>query len=31
MGEDAAKMREGYNNGWVSVFEQSYGDFAGLV
>jgi uncharacterized protein YndB with AHSA1/START domain len=29
MGADAAKMRENYNNGWVSVFEQGFGDFAG--
>lgn len=31
MGEEAAKMREAYNNGWVKVFEQCFGDRAGRI
>ena len=29
MGEEAAKMREAYNNGWVMVFEVGFGGHAG--
>lgn len=29
MGEEAPKLREVYNNGWVMVFEQRFGDCAG--
>lgn len=28
MGEEGAKMREMYNNGWASVFEQRFGGYA---
>ncbi len=28
MGEEGAKLRENYNNGWATVFNQRYGDFA---
>jgi uncharacterized protein YndB with AHSA1/START domain len=31
MGEEAAKLRGNYNNGWVGVFEQGFGGYAGLV
>lgn len=31
MGEEAAKLREGYNNGWVRVFEQGFGARAGRI
>jgi hypothetical protein len=31
MGEDAPKLREGYNNGWVTVFEKGFGGLAGLA
>jgi hypothetical protein len=31
MGEEGPKLREGYNNGWVSVFEKGFGDCAGLA
>ncbi len=27
MGEEGAKMRENYNNGWVTVFEQRFGEY----
>ena len=29
IGEEGAKLRANYNNGWVEVFEQGFGDFAG--
>ncbi|MEZ5994809.1 MAG: SRPBCC domain-containing protein [Hyphomonadaceae bacterium] len=28
MGEEAAKLREAYNNGWAGVFERGFGDYA---
>lgn len=31
MGEEAAKMRDAYNNGWAAVFEQGFGAAAGQV
>jgi hypothetical protein len=31
MGEEGPKLREGYNNGWVSVFEKGFGEHAGLA
>jgi hypothetical protein len=31
MGEEAAKLRDGYNNGWVTVFEKGFGGCAGLL
>ncbi len=31
MGEGGAKLREMYNNGWVKVFEQCFGDRAGRI
>lgn len=31
MGEEASKLRDGYNNGWVSVFENGFGGYAGRV
>ena len=31
MGEEAEKLRNGYNNGWVTVFEKGFGERAGLV
>jgi hypothetical protein len=31
MGEEAAKLRDAYNNGWVKVFEQGFGELAGLA
>ncbi|MGE0532932.1 MAG: hypothetical protein AB7G40_08760 [Hyphomonadaceae bacterium] len=31
MGEEGPKLREGYNNGWVSVFEKGFGSRAGLA
>jgi len=30
MGDEAQKLREGYNNGWVGVFEKGFGGYAGL-
>jgi len=27
MGDEAGKLRDGYNNGWVSVFENGFGGF----
>lgn len=29
LGEEGAKLRDGYNGGWVAVFEQGFGGFAG--
>lgn len=29
MGSEAEKLRDAYNNGWVDVFENRFGDFAG--
>jgi hypothetical protein len=29
MGEEGARMREAYSDGWVMVFETGYGAFAG--
>lgn len=29
MGEDAERLREAYSNGWITVFEKGYGEFAG--
>jgi len=31
MGEEAERLRSGYNNGWASVFEQCYADYAGRL
>jgi hypothetical protein len=31
MGEEAQSLRNGYNNGWVGVFEKGFGAYAGLV
>lgn len=31
MGDEAQSLRNGYNNGWVGVFEKGFGDYAGLV
>jgi hypothetical protein len=31
VGADGPALREGYNNGWVSVFERGFGDFAGRL
>ena len=31
MGDEAGKLRDGYNNGWVSVFENGFGGYAGRV
>jgi hypothetical protein len=31
MGDEAQNLRNGYNNGWVGVFEKGFGDYAGLV
>lgn len=31
MGEEGAKMREAYNNGWVTVFDRCFGDLAGRM
>jgi hypothetical protein len=31
MGDEAPKLRDGYNNGWVSVFEKGFGGYAGLA
>ncbi|HYD89384.1 MAG TPA: hypothetical protein VEA80_18035 [Vitreimonas sp.] len=30
MGEEADKLRNAYNNGWVAVFENGFGAYAGL-
>jgi hypothetical protein len=29
MGDEAEKMRKAYDNGWVTVFEKGFGEFAG--
>lgn len=29
LGEEAESQRDGYNNGWVAVFEEGFGGFAG--
>ena len=29
LGETAAEMRQGYSGGWVEVFEEGYGNYAG--
>jgi hypothetical protein len=31
MGEDAEKLRNAYNGGWVTVFENGFGERAGLI
>lgn len=31
MGEEGPKLREGYNNGWVGVFDKGFGGYAGLA
>lgn len=31
MGEEAEKLRDAYNGGWVTVFERGFGARAGLV
>ena len=31
MGEEAERLRDAYNNGWVTVFEKGFGARAGLV
>jgi uncharacterized protein YndB with AHSA1/START domain len=31
MGEEAEKLRNAYNGGWVTVFEKGFGAHAGLV
>lgn len=31
MGEEAEKLRNGYTNGWETVFRARYGAYAGLV
>ncbi|MBY0562552.1 MAG: SRPBCC domain-containing protein [Hyphomonadaceae bacterium] len=31
LAEEGAKMRDGYNMGWVEVFERRFADYAGLV
>ena len=31
MGEEGVKLRDAYNGGWVSVFEQGFGGRAGLA
>lgn len=31
MGDEAAKLREAYNGGWVTVFEQCFGERAGRI
>lgn len=31
MGAEGANMREAYNNGWVKVFDQCFGDLAGRI
>lgn len=31
MGEEGAKMRDNYNNGWETVFNQRFGAFAGVI
>lgn len=29
LGEEGESLRHGYNNGWVAVFEEGFGGFAG--
>lgn len=29
MGEEAARLRDAYNGGWVTVFEKGFADYAG--
>ncbi len=29
LGEEGESLRDGYNNGWVAVFEEGFGGFAG--
>jgi hypothetical protein len=31
MGEEAARMRDAYNGGWVTVFEKCFGECAGRI
>jgi hypothetical protein len=31
MGEEANKLRDGYNGGWATVFETGFGGYAGLL
>jgi hypothetical protein len=31
MGEEAQKLRDAYNGGWVKVFENGFGGYAGLA
>jgi hypothetical protein len=31
MGEEAQKLRDAYNGGWVTAFEKGFGGLAGLV
>lgn len=31
MGDEAEKLRDAYNGGWVGVFEKGFGAYAGLV
>jgi uncharacterized protein YndB with AHSA1/START domain len=31
MGDEAQKLRDGYNGGWVGVFEKGFGGYAGLA
>ena len=31
LGDEAAAMRQGFNNGWESVFIEGFGGFAGTV
>ena len=31
MGEEAERLRDGYNNGWVGVFEQGFARHAGPI
>jgi hypothetical protein len=31
MGEEAERLRDAYNNGWVTVFEKGFGARAGMV
>jgi hypothetical protein len=31
MGEEAARLRDAYNNGWVTVFENGFGGIAGRI
>jgi len=31
MDDEAKNLRNGYNNGWIGVFEKGFGGYAGLV